>query len=98
MKEKNRKALPSAAEMAACLRDPSKKVELKKRIDDHYLALRRSVPRPQRNDPNLIKNYSQLMSRLRQEQEDVLEMLDAFSKGDAGNVRKLSSKLTKPLG
>jgi hypothetical protein len=38
------------------------------------------------------------MSRLRQEQEDVLEMLDAFSKGDAGNVRKLSSKLTKPLG
>jgi|SRR6056297_622273 len=87
--------LPSAAEMAVCLRDPSRKSDLRQRIEDHYLNLRQEVARPQKDEPLLIKKYSQIMSRLRIEEEILLNMLESFSRGDADSIRKASAKLAR---
>lgn len=87
-------SIPSAAEMAACFRDPGRKGELRKRIEAHYLHLRSRVSRPGKKDPLLIKKYSQIMAKLRMEEETLMEMLDSFAKGDAESVREASSRLT----
>ncbi len=90
-------SLPGAAEMAACFRDPYRKKELKKRIEDHYSGLRRDVPRPQKKDTLLIRKYSRVMARLRMEEETLLEMLESFARGDAESVREASARLTDGL-
>lgn len=91
-------ALPSAVEMAACVRDPYKKEELEERIRDHYSHLRSDVPRPLRNDRLLIERFSQVMARLRVEEGTIIEMLGSFARGDAGAVRSTSAKLTGGIG
>lgn len=94
---KNRSSLPCAAEMAACFRDPCRKNGIKKRIEDHYSELRTDVPRPEKKDPFLIRKYSQIMARLRMEEEVLLEMLESFARGDANSVRETSARLTRVL-
>lgn len=91
-------ALPSAAEMAACFRDPCKKEELERRIRNHYSHLRSDVPRPLRKDRQLIEKFSQVMARLRMEEEALVEMLGSFARGDAGAVRSASARLTGGIG
>jgi hypothetical protein len=88
-------SLPSAAEMAACLRDPSRKAKLRERIETCFYRLRSEVPRPHKDDPALVKKYGEFMARLRVEEETILEMLEAFSKGDASSVRAASSRLVR---
>gem|GEM_PF-728452 len=94
----NGPSLPSAAEMVACFRDPHKKEELEKRIRNHYVHLRSDVPRPLKMDRLLIEKFSQLMARLRTEEESLVDMLGSFAKGDADAVRSTSAKLTGGIG
>jgi hypothetical protein len=82
--------------MAVCFRDPSRKAGLKKRIEDYFSTLRNKVPRPDREDPKLVKKYGEYMGRLRTEEEIILEMLEAFSNGDVSSVRAASSRLARP--
>ncbi len=88
-------SLPSAAEMAACLRDPSRKAKLRERIETYFHRLRSEVPRPHKDDPALVKKYGEFMGRLRVEEETILEMLEAFSRGDASSVRSASLRLVR---
>jgi len=92
---KARTSLPSAAEMATCFREPSKKPGIRERIERYYAELRAQVARPDRNDDRLIKAYGKLMSRFRAEEEVVLEILDSFARGDAFSVREAASRLTR---
>ncbi|MFA0888267.1 MAG: hypothetical protein ACC613_04105 [Synergistales bacterium] len=88
-------ALPSAAEMAVCFREPSKRGAFLERIVRHYAGLRTAVPKPARKDEPVIRAYSRLMSRLRTEEQSVLEILDSFARGDAASVREAASRLTR---
>lgn len=88
-------SLPGAAEMAACFRDPSRKTGLKKRIEGYFSTLRNEVPKPNREDPELVRKYGEYMGRLRTEEEIILEMLEAFSRGDASSVRAASLRLAR---
>jgi len=90
-----RNQLPSAAEMATCFREPSKKAGMRERIGRYYAELRMEVPKPDRRDERLIKAYGKLMSRFRAEEEVVLEILDSFARGDALSVREAASRLTR---
>ncbi|MBO8154742.1 hypothetical protein [Thermovirga sp.] len=89
--------LPTAGEMATCLRDPARKSQLEERIIKYYISLRKKVPKPPKADAGLIKEYSRIMAKLREEEETLLEMLDAFALGDATKVRTLSERLTKEV-
>lgn len=88
-------SLPSAAEMATCFREPSKKPVLRERIRRYYSELRMEVAKPDRKEEQLLKAYGKLMSRFRAEEETVLEILDSFARGDALSVREAASRLTR---
>jgi hypothetical protein len=88
-------SLPSAAEMATCFREPSKKPVLRERIQRYYSELRMKVAKPDRKEERLLKAYGKLMSRFRAEEETVLEILDAFARGDALSVREAAARLTR---
>jgi len=89
--------LPTAGEMATCLRDPSKKTVLEKRISQYYKVLRASVPKPPRADVRLIKEYSRIMAGLRMEEEALFSMLEAFASGDPQGVKDTAKKLTSEI-
>lgn len=88
-------SLPTAAEMATCFREPSKKPAMRERIMRYYAGLRAEVAKPDRKDDRLIKAYGKLMSRFRAEEEVILEILDSFARGDALSVREAASRLTR---
>ncbi|AER65842.1 hypothetical protein Tlie_0096 [Thermovirga lienii DSM 17291] len=89
--------LPTAGEMATCLRDPSKKGVLEERISRYYKALRTSVPKPPKADARLIKEYSKIMAGLRMEEEALFRMLEAFASGDPQGVKSAAKKLTNEI-
>jgi len=89
--------LPTAGEMAMCLRDPARKSQLEERIVKYYVTLRIKVPKPPKANVGLIKEYSRIMAKLREEEETLLEMLESFASGDAAKVRTLSERLTKEV-
>ncbi|GAB6281084.1 MAG: hypothetical protein STSR0007_12440 [Thermovirga sp.] len=87
--------LPTAAEMAACIRDPSRKAGIEKRIEAYFTRLRYEMPRPRKDDPELVRKYGELMGRLRMEEETLIEMLEAFARGDAHLVRETSARIAR---
>lgn len=91
----NSTSLPSAAEMAACLRDPSRKAGLRERIEAYFCRQRQDLPRPRKDDPVLVRKYGEIMGRLRMEEETLLEMLDAFARGDAPRIREASVRIAR---
>lgn len=80
--------MPTAAEMALCARAPDLKRVLMVKIDDYFADLRKSVVRPPRGDLKLLKKYGEVMGRLREHEEASKDMLESFSRGDAGGVRE----------
>ncbi len=90
--------LPTAGEMAACTREPSRSRLLRERIEKYYSELRSGLPRPGRDEPDLIRKYGEVMGRLRMEEETVIEMLEAFVSGDAPKVRETSVRIARRQG
>ena len=87
--------LPTAGEMAACTREPSRSRSLKDRIEKYYAEHRSDLPRPGGDEPDLIRKYGEVMGRLRMEEETVIEMLEAFVSGDAQKVRDASIRIAR---
>ncbi len=88
-------SMPTAAEMASCACEPDGPQMLRKRIREHFAALRKSVQRPPKGDAILIRRYGEVMGRLRADEDASRQMLDAFVRGDAEGVREACGRLVR---
>lgn len=87
--------IPTAVEMASCLREPGRLPLLRERIRAHFEALRRGVERPPGGDARLIRSYGDVMGRLREDEDATRMMLEAFARGDAESVRDACESLAR---